>query len=99
MCEVVSFIKAYMMENESMKSVLVPKTVLKNVNWEPPNEDMIKIKFDASFHQEPNISRAGIIARNKEGLVMASCIPGRVCMLSNLGKIWAFEISLWKETP
>lgn len=41
--------------------------------WKPPENDTIKINFDASFNQHLRISCSGIIARNKEGLVMAAC--------------------------
>ncbi|KAH1047688.1 hypothetical protein J1N35_038472 [Gossypium stocksii] len=41
--------------------------------WEPPNNDTIKINFDAFFNQISRRSVSGIIARNKEGLIMAAC--------------------------
>ncbi|MBA0738117.1 hypothetical protein Gogos_011525 [Gossypium gossypioides] len=45
----------------------------KSFVWEPPIDDVIKIKFDASFNRYSRRSCSGIIAQNKEGLVMASC--------------------------
>ncbi|MBA0632672.1 hypothetical protein Godav_001367 [Gossypium davidsonii] len=41
--------------------------------WQPPRGNVIKINFDASFNQNYHKSISGIIAQNKEGLVMASC--------------------------
>ncbi|KAK5818355.1 hypothetical protein PVK06_023290 [Gossypium arboreum] len=53
--------------------------ILKNTHaskdsvWKPPDNDTIKINFDASFSRITRCSISGIIARNKEGLTMAAC--------------------------
>ncbi|MBA0858468.1 hypothetical protein Goshw_026648 [Gossypium schwendimanii] len=41
--------------------------------WEPPDNDTIKINFDASFNQITRCSISGIIVRNKKSLIMAAC--------------------------
>ncbi|XP_017628466.1 uncharacterized protein LOC108471345 [Gossypium arboreum] len=41
--------------------------------WKPPKDDTIKINFDASFNQHTGRSVSGILARNKDGLIMAAC--------------------------
>ncbi|KAH1057935.1 hypothetical protein J1N35_036000 [Gossypium stocksii] len=40
--------------------------------WEPPGNETIKINFDAYLNQNTKQSVSGIIARNKDGLVMAA---------------------------
>ncbi|MBA0763154.1 hypothetical protein Gotri_012659, partial [Gossypium trilobum] len=40
----------------------------------PPNGESVKENFDASYQQHLNRSISGVIVRNNEGLVMASCI-------------------------
>ncbi|KAH1098169.1 hypothetical protein J1N35_015090 [Gossypium stocksii] len=88
--EVISFIKAYMVENELLEGSLAPKTVPKIVKWEPPNRDMVKINFDASFQQDLNTSKAGIIARNKDGLIMVACIyPSTNISTPETAEAWA----------
>ncbi|MBA0712553.1 hypothetical protein Golax_011648 [Gossypium laxum] len=53
--------------------------ILKNVYesnsyvWKLPINDTIKINFDTPFNQHSRRLFSGIIPRNKEGLVMASC--------------------------
>ncbi|KAG8491017.1 hypothetical protein CXB51_014182 [Gossypium anomalum] len=71
--KVISFIKAYILENELFEGSLALKPVPKNVKREPPDGDMIRINFDASFQKDLNKSKAGIIVRNKDGLTMAAC--------------------------
>ncbi|MBA0753272.1 hypothetical protein Gogos_019791 [Gossypium gossypioides] len=89
--EVISFIKAYMVENELLEGSLVPKTVTKSVKWEPPDGDMAKIYFDASFQQDLNTSKAGIIARNKDGLIMVACIyPSTNISTPEMAEAWAW---------
>ncbi|XP_017635739.1 uncharacterized protein LOC108477751 [Gossypium arboreum] len=44
------------------------------VSWKPPTGDIIKNNYDASFDQGTRKSVSGILARNREGLVMAACI-------------------------
>lgn len=72
--EVISFINAYLSENDFIEGVFMTRTMPKKIKWEPPDRNIIKINFDASFQQSLNISKAGIIARNKNGLIMAACI-------------------------
>ncbi|KAG8494167.1 hypothetical protein CXB51_011859 [Gossypium anomalum] len=71
--EVVGFVKAYYTETAILGERLQSKSDIRRPVWEPPNNDTIKIKFDASFNQITKCSILGIIARNKEGLIMAAC--------------------------
>lgn len=41
--------------------------------WTPPKDDTIRINFDASFNQHIGRSVSGILAQNKDGLIMAAC--------------------------
>ncbi|KAG8488805.1 hypothetical protein CXB51_016808 [Gossypium anomalum] len=43
------------------------------VSWQPPPGDIIKINFDTSFNQGTGKSVSRILARNREGLIMAAC--------------------------
>ncbi|MFQ6623650.1 hypothetical protein Gotur_003347 [Gossypium turneri] len=56
-----------------MGEVIKTKIATNTNVWQPPRGNVIKINFDASFNQNYHRSISGIIARNKEGLVMASC--------------------------
>ncbi|MBA0731630.1 hypothetical protein Golax_004524 [Gossypium laxum] len=79
-----------MVENELLERSLVPKTATKSVKWEPPDGDMAKINFDASFQQDHNTSKAGIITRNKDGLIMVACIyPSTNISTPEMAEAWA----------
>lgn len=56
-----------------MSQVLNIRNENNNNVWRPPKGDIIKINFDAAFNQIQHKSVLGIIARNKDGYVMASC--------------------------
>ncbi|MBA0780198.1 hypothetical protein Gotri_004332, partial [Gossypium trilobum] len=71
--EVVGFIKAYYTDTAVMRERLKNSWDGENLVWEPPDNDTIKINFDASFNHITNCSISGILARNKEGLIMAAC--------------------------
>ncbi|KAG8485123.1 hypothetical protein CXB51_021760 [Gossypium anomalum] len=71
--EVVGFVKAYYTETTILGERLQSKSDIRRPVWEPPDNDTIKINFDASFNQITKCSISGIIARNKEGLIMAAC--------------------------
>ncbi|KAA3486938.1 reverse transcriptase [Gossypium australe] len=47
--EVISFINAYLSENDFIEGVFMARTMPKNIKWEPPDGNIIKINFDASF--------------------------------------------------
>ncbi|KAK8694072.1 hypothetical protein V6N13_071634 [Hibiscus sabdariffa] len=64
---------AFILEIESLVVVSAPKPVPKDVKWFPPDNNSIKINFDASFNISTNSSVTGIVARNFQGLVMAAC--------------------------
>ncbi|KAK9035311.1 hypothetical protein V6N11_077353 [Hibiscus sabdariffa] len=68
-----TFIQAFILEIESLVVVSAPKPVPKDVKWFPPDNNSIKINFDASFNISTNSSVTGIVARNFQGLVMAAC--------------------------
>ncbi|KAG8473535.1 hypothetical protein CXB51_035829 [Gossypium anomalum] len=52
-------------------------TETKCIMRDPPRGDRIKINFDAAFNKSQHKSVSGIIARNNDGEVMASCTyPG-----------------------
>ncbi|XP_016690590.1 uncharacterized protein [Gossypium hirsutum] len=71
--EIVRFINAYYSEITQMGEILKNRQETKRFVWEPPVDDAVKINFDASFNQHSRRSCSLVIARNKEGLVMASC--------------------------
>ncbi|KAH1045473.1 hypothetical protein J1N35_036257 [Gossypium stocksii] len=71
--EIVGFINAYCVETKLRGEVLKSRNENNNNVWQPPRGDVIKINFDMSFNQNQHTSVSGIVAQNKEGLVMASC--------------------------
>ncbi|MBA0557571.1 hypothetical protein Golob_014632 [Gossypium lobatum] len=101
---------------EQLKKITVMGEILKNVYesnsyvWKPPINDTIKINFDTSFNQHSRRLFSGIIARNKEGLVMASCTyswenisdpvmarRGHVCRLLLWQRKWDSRIYVLRE--
>ncbi|TYH80252.1 hypothetical protein ES332_D03G120200v1 [Gossypium tomentosum] len=70
--EVAGFIKAYDIEISATRERLASLCDGRILTWEPPDNDTIKINFDASFNQSANFSTTGIIAQNKDGLIMAA---------------------------
>ncbi|KAA3467045.1 reverse transcriptase [Gossypium australe] len=64
-CDMLAFIKAYYAE--------ISTTDIYEEGWKHPEGNIIKINFDASFNQYTKRSVLDIIARNKDGLVMAAC--------------------------
>lgn len=73
--ELISFIRAYIIENEMLNGLLIIKSVDKNIKWEPPNADTIKINFDACMN---------------EGLVMGAFIyPCRHIAIPTTAEAWA----------
>ena len=108
--EVVGFIKAYYTEISSMGEILQNTHDIKDSVWKPPDNDTIKINFDASFNRITRSSISGIIARDKEGLPMAACTfpwiifqihlwprQGRVYKLLSWQKSWVFRMFVLKE--
>ncbi|TYH61824.1 hypothetical protein ES332_D07G077900v1 [Gossypium tomentosum] len=71
--EVVGFIKAYYAKTNVARERLKNSCAIGHFVWEPPVNDTIKIILDPSFNQLTKFSISGIIARNKEGLIMAAC--------------------------
>ncbi|KAA3486627.1 reverse transcriptase [Gossypium australe] len=71
--DVVGFIKAYYTEIFSIGERLKNTNVSTCSGWKSPDNDIIKINFDASFNRNTRRSISEIIARNKEGLTMAAC--------------------------
>ncbi|XP_040948463.1 uncharacterized protein [Gossypium hirsutum] len=63
----------YMLEIEQLNEFSCPVHTSRPLSWKPPEGEIIKFNFDASFQQQLRLSHSSIIARNKEGLVMVSC--------------------------
>ncbi|KAK8617330.1 hypothetical protein V6N13_080247 [Hibiscus sabdariffa] len=55
--------------NQRLNSV--PGLAKVAVKWSPPQRDVIKINFDASFDSLLKTSVSGVVARNNEDLLMA----------------------------
>ncbi|KAK5784812.1 hypothetical protein PVK06_039350 [Gossypium arboreum] len=70
---IIAFIKAYITENDNLEEVSTTIQTPVDRKWEPPIGAVMKLNFDAAFHQHTNISISGIIARNAEGQIMAAC--------------------------
>ncbi|KAG8478311.1 hypothetical protein CXB51_028049 [Gossypium anomalum] len=70
---IIAFIKAYITKNDNLEEVSTTKQTPVDRKWEPPIGAVMKLNFDAAFHQHTNISIFGIIARNTEGQIMAAC--------------------------
>ncbi|KAH1057629.1 hypothetical protein J1N35_035694 [Gossypium stocksii] len=70
---VVGFIKSYYDEINFMREFSTNKYEMHSSVWKLPDNDIIKINFDASFNQNTRQSVSGIIVRNGERLVMAAC--------------------------
>lgn len=43
------------------------------MRWKPPPKNLAKIDFDVAIFSEANKSRIGVVVRNSQGLVLASC--------------------------
>ncbi|KAK8974367.1 hypothetical protein V6N11_034921 [Hibiscus sabdariffa] len=71
--KVSTFILAFLLELESLVDIPAPKTGIKDVKWFPPDGDIIKINFDASFHICSKSSVSRVVARNSQGLIVAAC--------------------------
>ncbi|MBA0662412.1 hypothetical protein Goklo_006541, partial [Gossypium klotzschianum] len=72
--DTVVFINGYYLKIEQLGELSGVMQRPKFDSWELSESDVIKINFDAFYHQKLHKSSSGIIARNKEGLVMATCI-------------------------
>ncbi|KAH1082239.1 hypothetical protein J1N35_022000 [Gossypium stocksii] len=70
---IIAFIKAYITENDNLEEVSTTMQTPVDRKWGPPIGTVMKLNFDAAFHQHTNISISGIIARNTEGQIMAAC--------------------------
>ncbi|KAA3474504.1 reverse transcriptase [Gossypium australe] len=73
LCDMLAFMKAYHAEISVLRELPTQTTSVHNERWLHPEGNVIKINFDASFNQVTKRSISGIIARNKDGLVMAAC--------------------------
>ncbi|KAA3462160.1 reverse transcriptase [Gossypium australe] len=71
--EMLAFIKAYYAEISELGELPKQANGIQEKRWKPPEGNIIKLNFDAYFNQNMEKSVSGIIARNKEGLVMAAC--------------------------
>ncbi|MBA0709589.1 hypothetical protein Golax_024616 [Gossypium laxum] len=71
--DVVGFINSYIMEIEQLSELSNSIHIPKQSILEPPKGDTIKLNFKAYFNHQLRTSYSGIIARNREGLVMALC--------------------------
>ncbi|KAG8500647.1 hypothetical protein CXB51_002640 [Gossypium anomalum] len=80
--DTVVFINAYSLEIQQVgeSTILTPTQVCDR--WEPPEDNIVKVNFDATDQQNLNKVVSGIIIRNSEGLVMASCIYQRLNVTS-----------------
>lgn len=65
MNEIVRFVKAYCIEIATLGVILRQIQVADSSEWKPPENDIIKINFDASFNYHTK--------RSCSGLVMAAC--------------------------
>ncbi|KAH1038634.1 hypothetical protein J1N35_040377 [Gossypium stocksii] len=71
--DIVGFINAYYAETTHIGELIKCINEINNIMWQQPKGDIIKINFDMSFNQNQHSSMSGIVVRNKNGLVMASC--------------------------
>ncbi|KAK9008774.1 hypothetical protein V6N11_080252 [Hibiscus sabdariffa] len=68
-----SFILSFLFELESSIAVPAPNSLVKDVKWFPPDENIIKLNFDASFNTASKSSVSGIVARDSHGFILAAC--------------------------
>ncbi|KAK8508865.1 hypothetical protein V6N12_034967 [Hibiscus sabdariffa] len=85
--KVSSFILAFLLSHESSTVVTAPRQGIKNVKWFPPDGDIIKFNFDASFNAESKSSISGIVARDCQGFIVAAC----TCPHSGIGDAFIAE--------
>ncbi|KAK8597361.1 hypothetical protein V6N13_001974 [Hibiscus sabdariffa] len=71
--KVSSFILAFILELESSVADPAPKSLIKDVKWFPPEGNITKFNFDASFNTDSHSSVSGIVARDSHGFIMAAC--------------------------
>lgn len=71
--DVSSSINAYLLELKQLNSLSTSINIPRQTTWKPLEGYIVKVKFDASFNQQLHTSCLGVLARNREGLVMASC--------------------------
>lgn len=71
--KVVGFVQAYTQELHQVHALVSTTSIPKTIIQEPPKGNIIKFNFDTSYNSQYCTSQSGVIARNWEGLVMASC--------------------------
>lgn len=52
---------------------IVSPTNFESVGWRPPDPDVLKLNFDASFQSASHTSTVAVLARNDSGLIMGAC--------------------------
>ncbi|KAK8496773.1 hypothetical protein V6N13_000141 [Hibiscus sabdariffa] len=62
------------MEARNLPIIFYPSSTPPSRSWSPPLENFVKANFDASFIPHDNRSGTGIIIRNSNGEIMASCV-------------------------
>ncbi|KAK9029785.1 hypothetical protein V6N11_026887 [Hibiscus sabdariffa] len=68
-----SFIFSFLFELESSIAVPAPNLLVKDVKWFPPDENIIKLNFDAPFNTASKSSVSRIVARDSHGFILAAC--------------------------
>lgn len=73
MLRIVGFIQGNMQELDHIHNHTFPKKPMVNELLRPPNPDVIKLNFDASFDANESTSIAAVLARNHNGQIMGYC--------------------------
>ncbi|KAL4334456.1 hypothetical protein GQ457_07G010000 [Hibiscus cannabinus] len=68
-----SFVEAYIRENDAIKAPVYLRTRVDRVSWQTPVENVIKLNCDATYDAQSNKSFSGVICRDSARLIMASC--------------------------
>ncbi|KAL4332104.1 hypothetical protein GQ457_07G001850 [Hibiscus cannabinus] len=65
--------KAFIQEHDALDQA-IPKLALVGVStWQPPPESLVKFNFDSAFNSYSGSATTGVIGRNSQGSIMASC--------------------------
>ncbi|KAK8547536.1 hypothetical protein V6N12_031673 [Hibiscus sabdariffa] len=74
--EAISFVEAFLQENEVMQVASCPPTAVAHGRWQALIGDIVKFNFDAAYNAHTKESISGVICRNDNGFM---CLSAYTC--------------------
>ncbi|KAK8631533.1 hypothetical protein V6N13_028316 [Hibiscus sabdariffa] len=71
--EYVSFIEAYIQEQDALGQVYTSPNVSYESSWQAPCGSVVKFNFGAAFDPNSRSATTGVVGRNSLGLIVAAC--------------------------